>query len=35
MENLYTVKGIAELLNVSKPTIQRYINTAAIEPDKE
>ena len=35
MEKLYTVKGIAELLNVSKPTIQRYINTAAIEPDKE
>ena len=35
MEKLYTVKEIAELLNVSKPTIQRYINTAAIEPDKE
>ena len=35
MEKLYTVKGMAELLNVSKPTIQRYINTAAIEPDKE
>ena len=35
MEKLYTVKEIADLLSVSKPTIQRYINTAAIEPDKE
>lgn len=35
MEKLYTVKEIAVLLSVSKPTIQRYINTAAIEPDKE
>ena len=35
MGKLYTVKEIADLLNVSKPTIQRYINTAAIEPDKE
>ena len=35
MEKLYTVKGIAEVLNVSKPTLQSYINTAAIEPDKE
>ena len=35
MEKLYTVKEIADLLSVSKQTIQRYINTAAIEPDKE
>lgn len=35
MKKLYTVKEIADLLSVSKPTIQRYINTAAIEPDKE
>lgn len=35
MEKLYTVKEIADLLSVSKPTIQRYINIAAIEPDKE
>ena len=35
MEKLYTVKEIADLLSVSKPTIQRYINTAAIEPDKK
>ena len=35
MEKLYTVKEIADLLSVSKPTIQRYINTAVIEPDKE
>ena len=35
MGKLYTVKEIADLLSVSKPTIQRYINAAAIEPDKE
>ena len=31
----FTVKDIAELLGVSKPTIQRAINAAAIEADRE
>ena len=31
----YTVKEIAELLQVSKPTVQRAINAAAIEADRE
>lgn len=35
MDKLYTVKEIAELLDVSKPTVQRAINAAAIEADKE
>ena len=35
MEKLYTVKELAELLKVSKPTVQRAINAAAIEADKE
>lgn len=35
MEKLFTVKEIAELLGVSKPTVQRAINTAAIEADTE
>lgn len=35
MEKLYTVKEIAELLKVSKPTVQRAINAAAFEADKE
>ena len=35
MDKLYTVKEIAELLGVSKPTVQRAINAAAIDADKE
>ena len=35
MEKFYTVKEIAELLQVSKPTVQRAINAAGIEADKE
>ena len=35
MDKLYTVKEIAELLQVSKPTVQRAINAAGIEADKE
>ena len=35
MDKLYTVKEIAELLDVSKPTVQIAINAAAIEADKE
>lgn len=35
MDKLYTVKEIAELLQVSKPTVQRAINAAAIVADKE
>ena len=31
----FTVKDLAELLGVSKPTIQRAINAAAIEADRE
>lgn len=31
----YTVKDLAELLGVSKPTIQRAINAAAIEASRE
>ena len=31
----FTVKDLAELLGVSKPTIQRAINAAAIESDRE
>ena len=30
----YTVKDIAELLQVSKPTIQKAINDLQIEPDR-
>ena len=35
MDKLYTVKEIADLLQVSKPTVQRAINAAGIEADKE
>lgn len=35
MNRLYTVKEIADILNVSKPTVQRAINTNGIEADKE
>jgi len=35
MDKFYTVKEIAELLQVSKPTVQRAINAAGIEADKE
>ena len=31
----FTVKDLAEILGVSKPTIQRAINAAAIEADRE
>ena len=33
-ELFYTVKDIAELLQVSKPTIQKAINDLQIEPDR-
>ena len=35
MDKLYTVKEIADLLQVSKPTVQRAINAVGIEADKE
>ena len=35
MNKLYTVKEIADILGVSKPTVQRAINSAEIEADKE